>query len=101
MRLAKLAVFVFLLAVSSIYVQAQAVQPQTNPSTASAEPKKIIEYNLPPGKLEKSHALYLQSIRFQVVDTVYGFLILLGILYFGVAARFRNIAERRSQKKWL
>ena len=103
MRLVKLAVFVFLLAVNSFHVQAQAAQPQTGqPSTASsAEPKKIIEYNLPSGKLEKSHALSLQTIRFQVIDTIYGFLILLGILYFGVAARFRNIAERKSQKKWL
>src|SRR5262249_1484676 len=47
------------------------------------------------------HALYLQSIRFDVIDTVYGFLILLAILSFGIAARFRNIAERKSQNKWL
>ena len=26
---------------------------------------------------------------------------LLAILYFGVAARFRNLAERKSQNKWL
>ena len=103
MRFAKLAVFVFLLAVSSFYAQAQSAQLQkVQPSTApGAEPKKIIEYSLPADKLEKSHALYLQSIRTQIVDTIYGFLILLALLYFGVAARFRDAAERKAKNRWL
>src|ERR1044071_8965724 len=101
MRFLKLIILSSVLAVSSLLACAQST-PQTSPqSTASAAPKKIVEYSLPPDKLEKAHALYLQSVRFDVIDTVYGFLILLAILYFGVAARFRNIAERKSRNKWL
>src|ERR1041385_3007191 len=103
MRLAKLAVLGFLLAISQFHVQAQFVPAQSGqqPAATNSQPGKIVEYSLPPDKLEKAHALYLQSIRTEVVDSIYGFVILLAILYFGVAARFRNFAESKSQNKWL
>jgi Zn-dependent protease with chaperone function len=102
MRLAQLVMLGFLLTVSSIHAQAQS-DPQGTESTVTnnVQSGKIIEYSLPHDKLEKAHALYLQIVRFQVINTVYGFLILLALLYFGVAARFRNVAERKSQNKWL
>ncbi|HSS96521.1 MAG TPA: M48 family metallopeptidase [Terriglobales bacterium] len=96
-----LAALSFFLAASCLLVQAQSAPQPSGVQSASTAPKKIIEYSLPPDKLEKSHALYLQIVRFQVIDTVYGFVILLAFLYFGIAARFRNIAEKKSQNKWL
>jgi len=102
MRVVQLLVISFLLIASSLDAQSQSAPSQSSqPAAVSTQPGKIIEYSLPPDKLEKAHALYLQSIRSEVVDTVYGFLILLAVLYFGVAARFRNLAERKSQNKWL
>jgi STE24 endopeptidase len=101
MRLFKLVVLSFVVVIGSSLAHAQSSPQSGQESTASTSPKKIIEYSLPPDKLEKSHALYLQGIRFEVVDTVYGFFMLLALLYFGAAARFRNLAERKAQNKWL
>src|ERR1051325_11029476 len=100
MRLFRLTVISAIFVLSSVLIHGQAA-PDPSPQSASAASKKIIEYSLPPDKLEKSHALYLQSVRFDIIDTIYGFVVLLALLYFGVAARFRNLAERRSQNKWL
>ena len=102
MRLAKLAILGVLFLVSLLPAQAQSPSSQSKQTAATdTSQKKIIEYSLPPDKLEKAHALYLQIVKFQVIDTVYGFLILLALLYFGVVARFRNLAEKKSQNKWL
>jgi STE24 endopeptidase len=103
MRFAKASVLFLLFLMSALYVPAQSGPSQPTQQTASAneQPRKIIEYSLPPDKLEKSHALYLTQIRFEIVDTIYGFLILVSLLYFGVAARYRDIAERKFQNKWL
>ena len=101
MRFVSLTVLGFLLAVSSFRAQAQSAAQPGPPAATNSAQRTITEYSLPPDKLQKAHALYLQSIRTQIVDTAYGFLMLLALLYFGVAARFRNVAERKSQNKWL
>lgn len=103
MQYLKISVLVCLFAVTSLHVLAQPDAPQNNQQAPadSGHSRKIVEYSLPPDKLQKAHALYLQIVRFQIIDTVYGFLILLGLLYFAVAARFRDVAERKSQNKWL
>ena len=62
---------------------------------------KIIEYSLPPDKLQKSHALYIQQISLEVIDSVYGFLVLLFLLYTGTVAKFRTLAESLAESKWL
>ena len=101
MRFAKFAVFSFLLVAGSLHGQAQSVAATAEPAASASKPRQIIEYSLPPDKLAKAHALYLQIVRFRVIDTVYGFLLLLAMLYFGLAARYRKMAERKSQNKWL
>jgi len=52
------------------------------------------EYKLPPDKLAKSTALYELRGKLRIIDTVWGFAILLIILYMGVAAKYRDWAER-------
>lgn len=70
-------------------------------ATASGTRATRIEYSLPPDKLQKAHALYVQDKTFQILEPVYGFLVLLGLLYFGVVARFRNFAESKTGRVWL
>ncbi|PYP91650.1 MAG: peptidase M48 [Candidatus Angelobacter sp. Gp1-AA117] len=68
---------------------------QTTPQ-ATEQHTRTTAYTLPPDKLAKSKALYDLDNRLLLIDTVYGFLILLGILYLGVAARYRDWAEKVS-----
>jgi Zn-dependent protease with chaperone function len=56
-------------------------------------------YTLPPDKLAKSKALYELGGRLRILGTIYSFLVLLGVLYSGIAARFRNLAERGN--RWM
>ena len=58
-------------------------------------------YTLPPDKLAKSKALYDLRGKLRIIDTVYGLLILLGLLYFGVAARYRDIAEASGKNRFV
>ncbi len=60
-----------------------------------------MHYTLPPDKLKKAHALYIQTVRFQIFDAIYGFVILAGFLYFGLIARYRDLAERATSRRWL
>src|SRR6266496_724894 len=101
-RLAILAALACLFGATPLPAQVQPASSQRLQQSAdNPQSRKIIEYSLPPDKLEKAHALYLQVVRFQIIDTVYGFLVLLALLFFGVAARFRSIAEKKSNHKWL
>jgi Zn-dependent protease with chaperone function len=61
----------------------------------------VTSYTLPPDKLVKAKALYLLRGRLRIIDTTLSFLVLLGILYFGVAARYRDWAERVSQWRFV
>jgi Zn-dependent protease with chaperone function len=63
----------------------------------AAPAKPTTEYTLPPDKLAKATALYSLRSKLWVVDTVWSFVILLGILYLGIGARFRDWAERVSK----
>ena len=99
MSLAKLIVAILLLMPIPAPVLAQS--SSDSQANANSADSKIIEYNLPPDKLQKSHALYLEAIRFNIIDTIYGFLLLAGLLYFGVTVRFRDFAEKKSKNKWL
>jgi Zn-dependent protease with chaperone function len=50
-------------------------------------------YTLPQEKLAKSQALYTLRVRLLIAGTVWDFLLLLLILFSGLAVRFRNWAE--------
>jgi Zn-dependent protease with chaperone function len=73
---------------------AQTSMPIVPPSSV------ITSYTLPPDKLAKSAALYTVSVRLLIVDTIFGFLLLLAFIYGRVGPRFRNVAERATQGIW-
>jgi Zn-dependent protease with chaperone function len=88
--------------------KAFAQAPPATPA-ASATPAAIqsvpttqtTEYTLPPDKLAKSKALYDLRGKLRIIDTLYGLAILLGLLYLGVAARYRDWAERVSRFRFV
>jgi len=102
MRLAgSLLVFLFCLALTP-----QKILPQTSasptPAAAEAAPQtQTTEYTLPPDKLQKAKALYDLRGMLRIIDTVFSLLVLLGILYFGVAARYRDWAERAGKGRFV
>jgi STE24 endopeptidase len=69
----------------------------TNATTSSP----TTAYTLSPDKLAKAKALYDLHGRLRIIDTVWSFALLLAVLYFGVAARYRDWAERTSKKSFV
>ena len=77
-------------------------QTQAAPAVQSApHALPVTSYTLPPDKLVKAKALYLLRGRLRIIDTALSFLILLGILHFGVAARYRDWAEHASNWRFV
>src|ERR1041385_6302644 len=77
---------------------AQTPAASPSPVTAQSAPQTT-QYTLPPDKLAKATALYNLRFKLRIIDTLYGLLILLGLLYFGVAARYRDIAEAAGKNR--
>jgi STE24 endopeptidase len=69
--------------------------------TAAPSQTTTSEYTLPPDKLAKSKALYDIQGRLRIVGTIWGFVVLLAILYLGVVARFRDWAEKASKNSFV
>lgn len=100
--LASVLLFVLSLSLTPIKTHAQSPAASPAPSTAQSAPQtETIQYTLPPDKLAKSKALYDLRGKLRIIDTVYGLLILLGLLYFGVAARYRDIAEASGKNRFV
>jgi Zn-dependent protease with chaperone function len=84
--------------------KASAQTPAASPSSTAAQSApatQTTEYTLPPDKLAKSKALYELGGKLRIVDTVYGLVILLGLLYLGVAAKYRDIAEASGKNRFV
>ncbi|HWX53048.1 MAG TPA: M48 family metallopeptidase [Verrucomicrobiae bacterium] len=71
---------------------ASASQGPSAPTTA---------YTLSPDKLEKSKALYDLRGKLRIIDTVYSLIILLALLYLGIAAKYRDWAEKVSRYRFV
>src|SRR5215510_8564782 len=71
-------------------------EPHSVGSTVAA--KQATEYTLPPDKLKKAEALYRLGLKFQIISPVYSWLVLLAVLAWGIAARYRTWAE--SVSRW-
>ena len=79
-----------------------AAAPAVSPSPVIAQPTaQTTEYTLPPDKLAKSKALYDLRGKLRIVGAVYGLLVLFGLLYFGIAARFRDLAEASGKNRFV
>jgi Zn-dependent protease with chaperone function len=85
--------------------QSAHTQPNTSVPSASsvqnASATQTTQYTLPPDKLAKSKALYDLRGKLRIIDTVYGLLILLGLLYLGIAAKYRDIAEASGKNRFV
>jgi STE24 endopeptidase len=95
-----LLVFGLVLLPQKVFAQTPAASP--SPAAAqAASTAQAAEYTLPPDKLAKSKALYELSGKLRIFDTAYGLLVLLALLYFGIAAKYRNIAEAAGKNRFV
>ncbi len=75
---------------------------QTAQPAPLVPPDRVItSYTLSPEKLAKAAALYRVRVRLLMVDTIFGFVLLLSFLYGRVGTRFRGVAERVTKRAWL
>ena len=77
---------------------AQAASPSPS-ATQGAPQAPTTAYTLPPDKLAKSTALYNLRFKLRLVDTAYGLVVLLALLYLGIAGKFRDIAEATGKNR--
>jgi STE24 endopeptidase len=77
---------------------AQKPQEQVNstPAATATPPAHITAYTLPPDKLKKAEALYRLGHKFEIISPLYSWAVLLAVLSLGIAARYRDWAERVS-----
>ncbi len=77
-------------------------QDKNQPQIVSASPPaSTTAYTLPPDKLAKAKALYDLRGKLRIIDTVFGFVVLLALLYLGIAAKYRDWAERVSRYRFV
>jgi STE24 endopeptidase len=85
-------------------VSAQTPAPAASPATAAAQTPTITpttEYTLPPDKLAKAKALYDLRGKLRIIDTAYSLIVLLAILALGIAAKYRDWAEKVSGNRFV
>lgn len=76
--------------------------PSATPAALQAKPAtQTVEYTLPPDKLAKSKALYDLRTKLLFIDTGYSLLVLLALLSLGIAAKYRDWAERVSRRRFV
>ena len=79
-----------------------ALPARSAPSTAASKfTAPVTQYTLPPDKLAKSTTLHTTRIRVWIVSTFYGLALLLLFLYGRWGVRFRDIAEKASQRRFV
>ncbi|MBZ5508911.1 MAG: M48 family metallopeptidase [Acidobacteriia bacterium] len=67
----------------------------------SAPASQTSQYTLPPDKLAKAKALYDLRGKLRVIDTAYSLIVLLAILSLGVAAKYRDWAEKAAKNRFV
>jgi STE24 endopeptidase len=97
-----LVLLVLCLALAPQKVNAQAAAASPAPAAAQSTPAtETTEYKLPPDKLAKAKALYELRGKLRIIDTVYSLIVLLAILSLGIAAWYRDWAERVSKYRFV
>lgn len=98
-----LCLLVLCLGISSQKTTAQtAASPSATPAAARADAAtQTTQYTLPPDKLAKSTALYDLRGKLRIIDTAYSLIVLLAILFLGVAAKYRDWAEKVSGRRFV
>jgi STE24 endopeptidase len=104
MKVAAVSLFVYMTCALLQSAVAQSPAPTAPPTVAeSAMPaaSPTTAYTLPPDKLEKSRALYHLRGKLLIVGTVWSLVVLLAVLYLGIAAKYRDWAERAFRNSFL
>ncbi len=91
---------------SSALAQGQQASPasipaQPPPVAANAAARRITEYSLPPDLYKKAHDLNRIHFRLALLGFVYGLVVLWLILRWKLSAKYRDVAERFSGKRFL
>lgn len=86
-------------ATPAIAPASSATPPAAQLMAAPARP--TTEYTLPPDKLAKAKALYDLGGKLRIIGTVWSFAVILGILYLGIGARYRDWAEKAAKNSFL
>jgi Zn-dependent protease with chaperone function len=71
--------------------------PQSAQATATAPSHPLLQYTLPPDKLEKAYALYLLNGTLYFVTTAWSFVVLYLMLRTGFGVRLRSLANTVSR----
>ncbi|HWF04065.1 MAG TPA: M48 family metallopeptidase [Candidatus Angelobacter sp.] len=102
--LGSLILLVLCLGVAPHSVNAQtpaAAAPAATTAAPSSTATQTTEYTLPPDKLAKAKALYELRGKLRIIDTAYSLIILLAILSLGIAAKYRDWAEKVSGNRFV
>lgn len=95
---AVLVVVLLVAALASVSLGLAAAQPVAA-QAAPANADVITGYTLPPDTLAKAEALYRTRVAMLIVGTIYGFVLLVGMLSLRVAPRLRTLAEGMSGRR--
>ena len=80
---------------------AQIPAASPSPTAAQSAPQtQTTEYTLPPDKLAKAKALYDLRGKLRIIDTLYSLIVLLAILYLGIAAKYRDWTEKAAKNRF-
>jgi STE24 endopeptidase len=92
-----LALFAVLLGSAASFAQ-PSTSTSSAPSTTQQTQPVPDRYSLLPDKLARATTLYHTDLTMFVLSTIYGFVVLWSLLHYGVGVRFRNLAERVSNR---
>jgi STE24 endopeptidase len=84
--------------VAQALLPVHAAQAQTPPSEQT-EPQRITHYTLSPEREQKARAIAKVRLRMILAGTVYGLFVLLLVLWWKLAAKYRDIAEKVSARR--
>src|SRR5271166_587246 len=94
----KLFLLILLAAIcASLHPMVAAAQPGLAASVSSSASSQLLQYTLPPDKLQKAYALYLLNSTLYLVTTAWGLLVLYVMLRTRFGVWLRNLAERASR----
>jgi STE24 endopeptidase len=82
----------------------QVAPATTDQNTAQAHNTQqvwIIKYTLPPERDKLARALAKVSLRERIVDSIYGLFVLLAVLWWKLAPKFRHWAEKASTRRFV
>lgn len=75
--------------------------PTTSPGTVQSQSRKVTAYTLPPDLYRKAHNFGKIRFRLALIGFVYGLVVLWLILGWKLAPKYRDWAERSSQRRFL